>query len=357
MRPLPAIGSTPDIDTLLAAAAPVAIGVSGGKDSQACAIATFEHLDRIGHSGPRVLIHSDLGSVEWPESLPVCDRLARHLGAELLTVRRAAGGLMERWEARWESSVRRYAELSTVTLVLPWSTPAMRFCTSELKTQVIVPALRRRFGKRSFINVTGVRRQESTARARGSIAAQDSSGRFWTWRPISDWTIEQVFACIHAAGLAAHEAYGRGMSRVSCMLCIMANAADLAIAAAAEAARELFRRMVALEICSTFAFQGSRWLGDVAPHLLSAEQREGVAEAKKKAAIRVAAEAQISKEMLYVKGWPTRMLTDAEAKILAGVRQIVSTAIGIASGCLDVPSIHGRYAELMAAAHNKGAAA
>jgi hypothetical protein len=38
--------------------------------------------------------------------------------------------MVERWESRWESSVRRYAALETVTLVLPWSTPSMRFCTS-----------------------------------------------------------------------------------------------------------------------------------------------------------------------------------------------------------------------------------
>ena len=42
----------------LAANAPVAIGVSGGKDSCAAALATIEHLDAIGHTGPRLsLIH------------------------------------------------------------------------------------------------------------------------------------------------------------------------------------------------------------------------------------------------------------------------------------------------------------
>ena len=55
---------TDDVDALLAAGAPVAIGVSGGKDSCAAALATIEHLDTIGHTGPRVLIHSDLGRVE-----------------------------------------------------------------------------------------------------------------------------------------------------------------------------------------------------------------------------------------------------------------------------------------------------
>src|SRR3546814_19962880 len=98
----------PEIDSLLWNGAAVAIGVSGGKDSQAAAIATVRHLDQVGHSGPRLLIHSDLGLVEWAESAPACAALAGHLGLELVTVHRKAGGLMERWEARWTSRVRRY---------------------------------------------------------------------------------------------------------------------------------------------------------------------------------------------------------------------------------------------------------
>lgn len=349
-----AISTSTEIDALLAAAAPVAIGISGGKDSQAAALATAAHLNRISHRGPRVLVHADLGVVEWSESLPVCERLAAHLGIELIVVRRAAGDLMDRWEARWASSIRRYANLETVTLVPPWSTPAMRFCTSELKTHVITAELKRRFPGRTFVNVTGIRRQESAARARGTIASADGSGRFWTWRPISDWTVDQVFESIAAAGLAPHEAYGKfGMSRVSCCFCIMSNAADLAAAAAVPETHEIYRRMVDLEIASSFGFQNSRWLGEVAPEILTEAQRHGLAASKLRAVTRIAAEARISKGMLYVKGWPTRMLTDAEAEVLSDVRKIVSAAIGFAADHLDVPAIHRRYSELMTAAPAK----
>lgn len=351
----PEISTAPVIDALLAAGAPVAIGVSGGKDSQAAALATIGHLDRIDHIGPRVLIHSDLGTVEWNESLPVCRRLADHLNIELITVRRKAGDLMDRWEGRWVSSVRRYANLETVTLVLPWSTPSMRFCTSELKTHVIAAELKRRFPGQTFVNVTGVRREESAARARGAVASADSTGKFWTWRPISDWTTAQVFERIADAGVEPHQAYRQfGMSRVSCRFCIMSNAADLAAATAVPESHDLYRRMVDLEIASSFGFQGSRWLGDVAPQILTDAQRAGLVQTKKRAVVRVAAEAQISKGMLYVKGWPTRMLTDAEASLLAGVRKIVSAAIGFAAEYLDVASIHRRYADLMAIAAAKG---
>lgn len=342
------IAVPPEIARLLADNAPVAIGVSGGKDSQAAALATMEYLDHTGHAGPRVLIHADLGSVEWSDSLPVCQRLADHLGVELIVVRRAAGGLMERWKRRWELSVTRYAGLSTVTLVLPWSTPSMRFCTSELKTHVIVAELKRRFLAQTFINITGVRREESAARARGTLATLDGSGRFWTWRPISDWTTAQVFSLIADSGIGAHPAYADfGLSRVSCRFCIMSSSADLAAAAAVAESRDLYREMVDLEIASSFAFQGARWLGDVAPQLLTEAQRAGLAGAKSRAAARVAAEALITKDMLYVRGWPTRMLTDAEAAILSIARRAVSTAIGFSADYLTVPGIHGRYDELI----------
>ena len=166
----PPVATTPDVMGLIYRSAAVAIGVSGGKDSQAAVIATMALLDRHGHIGPRVLVHADLGSVEWEESLPVCERLAKRFGLELLVVRRKAGGLMERWEARWASSKRRWEELSTVTLVPCWSTPSMRFCTSEQKTHVIAAELKRRFKGIPVINVTGVRRAESAARAKSTIS-------------------------------------------------------------------------------------------------------------------------------------------------------------------------------------------
>lgn len=84
---------TPEIERALADHAPVAIGVSGGKDSSAVAIRTFEYLDDCGHRGPRLLVRCDLGEIEWAESLPMCERLAASLGTELLVLRRGAGGL------------------------------------------------------------------------------------------------------------------------------------------------------------------------------------------------------------------------------------------------------------------------
>ena len=88
------VALTPEVQAMLDRNAVVAVGVSGGKDSDACAIAVAKYLDQIGHSGPRLLVHSDLGRIEWKDSLPSCERLAQRLGWELLVVRRQAGDML-----------------------------------------------------------------------------------------------------------------------------------------------------------------------------------------------------------------------------------------------------------------------
>ena len=118
------------IDLALAGHAPVYVGVSGGKDSQALAYRVREHFDAIGHAGVRALIHADLGRIEWRDSAPVCERLAERLGWELVTVRRPSGDMVDRWLSRWAANVERYRTLSCVKLIMPWSSAAQRFCTS-----------------------------------------------------------------------------------------------------------------------------------------------------------------------------------------------------------------------------------
>lgn len=302
-----------EIAALLAANAPVAVGVSGGKDSCAAALATFEHLDAIGHTGPRILIHADLGDedpsldVEWSDSLPTCERLAKRLGVELLIARRPAGGMMKRWLKRWQNNVRRYANLECVRVILPWSTPSMRFCTSELKSAPMASELVRRFPGQTIVSACGVRRDESKERSSAltmKLNKRLTNKRLKTsgvdWNPIAAWTERDVFAFCASRNFEMHEGYTRfGMSRISCRFCIMAKRSDLTASAACEANAPVYRTMVKLEIESTFAFQGSTWLGDIAPHLLDDQTRAALSAAKVRAGLRVATEKRIPKHLLY----------------------------------------------------------
>lgn len=103
------IKSTPEIDKALQENAPVSFSVSGGKDGAAAALLVSRYLDSIGHPKERrQLIHADLGSIEWQDSMPSCQRLSDYLGIPLKVVRRKGGGMVERWLSRWEGSVAEY---------------------------------------------------------------------------------------------------------------------------------------------------------------------------------------------------------------------------------------------------------
>lgn len=356
------IAAIADLAAALAANAPVAIGCSGGKDSSAVALATIEHLDAIGHTGPRILVHADLGderpelSVEWTDSLPTCQRLAERLGAELLVVRRAAGGMMKRWQGRWSNNVRRYVNLECVKVILPWSTPSMRFCTSELKSAPIAAALVKRFPGQVIVSAAGIRRSESrqrsgakTAQLNKRLVHKGTGTTGLDWNPIAEWSERDVYAYCAARGFDLHEGYTRyGMSRISCRYCIMAQRSDLIASASCADNVPVFHTMVGLEIASTFAFQGASWLADIAPQLLDAETHASLAAAKQRGAARAQIEARIPEHLLYTEGWPTVMPTLAEAELLAEVRLAVAALLGLDVKYTDATSIIARYAELMA---------
>lgn len=363
MLPQP-IATTPEIRAALDQQAPVAIGVSGGKDSAGVAFGVDEYLDFIGHTGPRILIHSDLGRVEWKDSGPTCARLADALGMELVTVRRSAGDMMDRWLMRWHNNVERYINLQCVKLILPWSTPAMRFCTSELKTAVICRDLVQRFPGQTILSASGIRREESPRRAKAPIAKQQlkltskSKGTTgYDWHPIIEWHCERdLLPYLALKNFTLHDAYRVWKSsRVSCAFCMMAKLADLQAAAACPDNAAIYREMVDLEIDSSFAFQDQQYLGDVAPQLLTLDRIAALAEAKRIAAAREAAESQIPKHLLYTSGWPTCMPTPSEAALLADVRQTVGHLLGLPVLYTTADSVSARYAELLAAKEGKTA--
>ena len=348
-----------EVANVLGAGAPVFVGVSGGRDSQALAYRVCAHLDDIGHQGRRILIHADLGRVDWRDSLPVCERLAQRLGVELVVVRRNAGDMMDRWLSRWAANVARYANLECVKLILPWSTAAQRFCTAELKSQVIAREMRRRFPEGDVVSAVGIRREESAKRARMPAWKQDERttrrrGAGHAWNPLLGWRRGDVNDFVRIRGDELHEAYRLyGSTRVSCAFCVLGLEHDFWALSNCADNHAIYREMVALEAASTFSFRSHRWLGDVAPDLLDAGLRARLQEAKERARARMSAESRLPEHLLFVKGWPTVMPTPCEAALIAEVRRDVAAAVGLQVAHTDRESVLQRYRDLMAAAAAK----
>jgi 3'-phosphoadenosine 5'-phosphosulfate sulfotransferase (PAPS reductase)/FAD synthetase len=352
--PYPHIDLTERVQELLVQSIPIAFSLSGGVDGIGAALALSKHLNAIGHQGPRIAIHSDLGVVEHRESMPMCQKAADHLGIPLVVVRRQKGDLLDRWKQRWQDNLQRYAELRCVKLILPWSTAAMRFCTTELKTAISSRDLVERFPGQTILSVLGIRAEESTTRAsmpllvpQPKLVSKTFGTTGYNYYPIHSWTKQQVFDYHQRCQFPTHEAYWKwGMHRVSCVFCILASLADLIAATAIPEHHELYREMVWLEIISAFSFQSRRWLGDLAPHLLTEEMREGLEEAKRKAVLREAIESTIPKHLLFTREWPTAIPTLKEAKLLADVRLQVASIMGLQAHYTEPVAVRERYREL-----------
>jgi len=338
--------TTPETQRLVLAGAPVAIGISGGKDSTALAISLNAYLDQVGHPREkRVLIHSHLGGIEWQHSLPWCEKLAAFLDLPLLVVSRPSGGLIERWESRWAANLDRYLNLECLKLILPWSTASMRFCTSELKTDIICRALRKRFPNESILSASGIRSEESSSRRKAPVVKPQAklsrvrdNIQGWDWAPIKEFTLQDVHDVHAESGFPLHPAYTEfGASRVSCALCIFSSLDDQFAALNDPHNHETYARLCALELASTFSFQGTRWLCDLNPALresLLPGSSDRLARAKELSAQRVALEATLPKELCFSAGttWTPRPITLAEATLIHGVRAAIMGGLGVSRG-------------------------
>lgn len=332
------VAVTPRILQLILRHAPFASATSGGKDGGAAAAAENELLDFLGHTGPRKIIFSDVKRLDWHDSADSARRLADLLKQELIVVEMARG-MIEQFVARWQRNLVRYRILKCVKLIKPWSSPGRgRFCTSA-KLAPITQRLTQTFPNSTIVNCTGIRREESDDRLFAEVcAAQDNLRRVrlntvgFDYHPVVHWREPHVLAYLESLGLKLPDSYRiYGMSRHSCKLCIMSSLLDLVRALSCPENIAVCLELIALEIASTFSFQPSRWLADVADQegLLDQRTRMAVKESKERAAEREAAEETIPEELLFCEHWPRRPATRPEARLLAGVRRRVARIVNL----------------------------
>lgn len=109
-----------------------------------------------------------------------------------------------------------------------------RFCSSELKRGPLNAAVEPMLGRyQAIISWQGVRRDESAQRA--NLIEKDVEFGSWEpepkgmliYRPILDWTVEDVFAMHRRHGVEPNPLYKQGMGRVGCMPCIHAGKREM----------------------------------------------------------------------------------------------------------------------------------
>jgi len=339
----------------------VAMSISGGKDSTAAAFTANRMRDAAGHPrSRRILVHADLGRAEWQQTPGTVEAVATALQLPLSVVRHSRHDMVSRWQDRFARGLVRYRNLETLCLIGPWSSAKLRYCTSEMKAAVITRFLKTEFRGQEIVSVIGIRRAESPARRLAPISAVDArlagqGTRGLLWHPLVDWTADEVFALHSARELPLHDAYTRfGATRLGCGFCVLSCAHNLRASASCATNTDLYRTLVELEAESTFSFQPVRWLADVAPQLLTPALSNAIERAKLFAGERRRTEAGLPAGLRYVKGWPPRLPTLAEAGAIAEARIRILAHHATASNYDTATRVRDRFAELMTVNLQKG---
>ena len=196
---------------------------SGGKDSQAM----YSFLLSVVPQDQIVVIHADLGHVEWEGTQDHINKTIRHkLNVVTATYKDGRRKTLLNY-VRHRFSVRPGAP--------SWPSAASRWCTSELKTGPIRKFIRadmKAKGAKKAVNCIGIRAEESKARAKKNPFEINKdlskAGReVWDWMPIFWLSTNQVFQAIDQAGQKPFWIYGEGNNRMSCVLCVLADENDI----------------------------------------------------------------------------------------------------------------------------------
>ena len=100
-----------------------------------------------------------------------------------------------------------------------------KFCTRELK---LVPIKRFQDSlDTDYVNVVGVRREESHQRSQVAEWEWNENLDAWTWRPLYLWTEQDVIDIHHRFGVVPNQLYLNGSHRVGCWPCIYSSKADI----------------------------------------------------------------------------------------------------------------------------------
>lgn len=201
---------------------------SGGKDSQAMKAYVAGLAKLAGVLDRCVVVHADLGRVEWPGTPALVEAQARHFGLRFMKVTRPQGDLLQHVEQLGK-----------------WPMPTQRFCTADHKRGQIYTAFTALADETRakhpdlgrpvrILNCVGLRAEESPGRKKRPQFIRDpkptGKGLVKTvdvWLPIQHWTEAEVWAACRASGAPIHPAYAAGLPRASCVFCIYAPEAAL----------------------------------------------------------------------------------------------------------------------------------
>lgn len=220
----------------------IAVSSSAGKDSQAMLDYVTELARAAGVADRVVVIHADLGRVEWEGTGELAARQAAHYGHRFVVTSRI-GGTATVSGKTYQAGETFGDLLDYVERRKKWPDSGNRYCTSEFKRGPILKVFtalakewREKTGEKRacrILDCMGLRAEESPARAKKvqfTERMRTKTQAIDTWLPVHHWLEGHVWARIKTSGVEHHRAYDLGMPRLSCAFCIFAPKAALVLA-------------------------------------------------------------------------------------------------------------------------------
>ena len=265
------------------------VGLSGGKDSTATLLLA---IDRLGKENVRP-VFADTGN-EHPETYAYLEYLEESLGIHVvhrkpdfsveiakkrlfIACDRRRGRDKRGDKIRWSNKAKRRALavlqptgnpfLDLCLLKGRFPTNRARFCTEWLKRDTFVEYVDSVILQegRPVVVWQGIRRDESDKRKNAKKIERMGRG-YYNFRPIADWTVDEVFRYIAHHGLDPNPLYYATLGRVGCAPCIYATKGDVRLLAGSNPIIERVRdweRLVGQASKKGFAafFQGKELAG------------------------------------------------------------------------------------------------
>ena len=179
------------------------VSYSAGKDSTACL------LWALATGLPVRAIWCDTGN-EPPESPDYLEYIERELGVSIERLVRPG--------RQFDDFVRQRRM---------WPIPGRCLVSSRTKREAMAWYLNNTETSKNALLILGQRRSESAGRAALPDFTPASRSGLPVYRPILDWSLDDVFQYLDDHGVMAHPAYAKGRKRVGCVWCVHSRHDDL----------------------------------------------------------------------------------------------------------------------------------
>tara|TARA_Y100000004_G_C8928832_1_gene418934 strand:- start:25 stop:990 length:966 start_codon:yes stop_codon:yes gene_type:complete len=195
------------------------VSVSGGKDSTASCLRLFE----LGYGkSDFTRIFADTGW-ESKETYAYLDEIEEYIGP---IIRVKANIDISKCDQDIQDFILKEEALlgyespfiRQVFKMYCWPSQFRKYCTATLKMQPITSYFNEL--DNDFINIIGVRREESVKRSTVAEWEWNDKNNAYTWRPLYDWTEKDVIDIHTRFGIIPNQMYLHGHSRVGCFPCI-----------------------------------------------------------------------------------------------------------------------------------------